>query len=92
MARQWSDEAGGLNFIEQNIGVLIIKIASPNRRCLGSKSKGNRSYDGQSPVLGSSQRALPPHQHAGNEHQVRRSGHHHVYNAVEEKVHCLWKC
>ena len=81
-----------LNSIEHNIGVLSIKTASPNRRCLGSKSKGNRSYDGQSPVLGSSQRALPPHQHAGNEHQVRRSGHHHVYNAVEENVHCLWKC
>ena len=52
-----------LNSIEHNIGVLSIKTASPNRRCLGSKSKGNRSYDGQSPVFGSSQRVQSPHQH-----------------------------
>ena len=77
------------NSIEHNIGVLSIKITSPNRRCLGCKSKGNRSFDGQSPVLGSSQRAQPPHQLAGTEHQqglqghspgaqVHRSGHNHV--------------
>ena len=77
------------NSIEHNIGVLSIKMASASRRCLGHQSKGNRSFDGQSPVLGSSQRAQPPHQLAGTEHQqglqgnspgaqVHRSGHNHV--------------
>ena len=59
--------------IEHNIGVLSIKIASANRRCLGGKSKGNRSYDGQSPVFGSSHRAISPNQQAGTEHEQGRS-------------------
>ena len=72
--------------IEHNIGVLSIKIASPNRRCLCRKSKGNRSYDGQRPVLGSSQQAQPPHQHTGTKHH---QGH---YPSSQDRVSPCLKC
>ena len=56
-----------LHSIEHGNGALSIKIGSANRRFLEGKSKGNRSFDGQSPVSGSRHRAHPTDQDADTE-------------------------